>query len=115
PWLTSYALWGLNQAAKRGTPVPADALESATRYLTASIERIAKDPWERASIPFILDVLAERGKPDFGRMSSWFEDRQSLPLFSQAHLLHAMAISKGDRKAIDTMVTELEQALRLDG
>src|SRR5262245_43460311 len=115
PWLTAYALWGLNQASKRGTEIPTEALESATSYLVASMERISRDRWERASIPFMLDVLAERGRPDAGRMSSWFEERKELPLFAQAHLLHAMVIGKGDRKAIDTLATDIETSLRLDG
>src|SRR5205085_2552011 len=76
PWLTAYALWGLDIAAKRGVAVPASALEEATAYLKGSIETIANDPWERASIPFILDVLAARGQPDAGRMSTWFEMRK---------------------------------------
>ncbi len=115
PWLTAYALWGLDLASKRGAAVPENALDAAAHYLTTSIERIAKDPWERASIPFILDVLAERGKPDAGRMSSWFEMRKQLPLFAQAQLLHAMVVGHAGRKDIDTLSTELEASLRLDG
>ena len=115
PWLTAYALWGLHHAKKSGVAVPATILDSATTYLQQRMETLAQDPWERAAIPFILDVLAERGKPDVGRTSTWFEDRKQLPLFAQAHLLHAMAISKHDRGSIDTLATELEQGLRLDG
>ncbi len=115
PWLTAYALWGLGQAADRGVAVPKRALDSAAEYLTDSMERIAKDPWERASIPFILDVLAERGAPDAGRMSTWFEMRKQLPVFAQAQLLHALVIGHGARKDIDALATELEASLRLDG
>jgi uncharacterized protein YfaS (alpha-2-macroglobulin family) len=115
PWLTAYALWGLHHAKKRGVAIPASILDSATEYLQGAMEKLARDPWERAAIPFILDVLAERGQPDHGRMTIWFEDRKTLPLFAQAHLLHAMAISKYDRKSIDTLATEMETALRLDG
>ncbi|MEZ4314294.1 MAG: MG2 domain-containing protein [Polyangiaceae bacterium] len=115
PWFTAYALWGLTHAEKRGVPVPKDAVDGAVRYLQGSIEEVADIPWMRASVPFILDVLAERGKPDVGRMNAWFEDRKTLPLFAQAQLLHALAISKGDAKAISTLSTELESGLRLDG
>jgi hypothetical protein len=115
PWLTAYALWGLDIAAKRGVAVPKDALGSAARYLRDSIESIATDPWARAAIPFILDVLAERGEPDVGRASAWFEFRKQIPIFAQAQLLHAMAVGKGDRKAMDTLASELEASLRLDG
>ncbi len=114
-WLTAYALWGLHQAKKSGAPIPATVLESATSYLKDSIETIAKDPWERAAVPFLLDVLAEVGTPDVARMNLWFEDRKQLPLFARAHLLHAMAISKQDRKAIFALTEEIEQSIRLNG
>jgi uncharacterized protein YfaS (alpha-2-macroglobulin family) len=115
PWLTAYALWGLTFAEKRGAPVPQNALESATSYLQQAMEEISNHPWERASIPFILDVLAERGQPDVARMGTWYDARKQLPLFAQAQLLHAMVLGKADAKAISTLATEIEGSLRLDG
>jgi len=115
PWITAYALWSLNQATKRGTKVPAEALEAATKYLTSSMDVVERHQWDRAAIPFMLDVLAERGQPDAGRMSRWFEARKELPVFAQATLLHAMVIGKADRKSIETLVSDLEAVLRLDG
>lgn len=115
PWVTAYALWGLGFAQKGGVVIPKHALESATSYLQQAMEEIAADPWARASIPFILDVLAEHGQPDVARMGTWYEARKQLPLFAQAQLLHAMVIGKADRKAIDTLASEIESSLRLDG
>lgn len=115
PWVSAYALWGLTFAERRGVAIPKHALESATTYLQKAIEEIANDPWERAAIPFILDVLAERGQPDVARMGTWYEARKQLPLFAQAQLLHAMVLGKADRKATDTLATEIEGSLRLDG
>ncbi|MBK8258805.1 MAG: Ig-like domain-containing protein [Polyangiaceae bacterium] len=114
-WFTAYALWGLTQAEKRGIKVSPNAIQAATDYLGDAIERVANDPWNRASIPFMLDVLAERGHPDLPRMGAWFDSRAQLPLFAKAQLLHAMAVGKADRKSMDILATELETALRLDG
>lgn len=115
PWVTAYALWGLTFAEKRGVVMPPNALKAAADYLKKSMEEIANDPWERAAIPFLLDVLAERGEPDVARMGTWYEARKQLPLFAQAQLLHAMVLGKADRKAIDTLAGEIENNLRLDG
>lgn len=115
PWVTAYALWGLLEAKRYGVAVPADALERATSFLRRSLEEAGEDPLLRATAPFILDVLAASGAPDPGRASRLFEERGKLPLFSKALLAHAMTIGKGDRAAVDQLVSELEGAVRLDG
>jgi uncharacterized protein YfaS (alpha-2-macroglobulin family) len=112
-WATTYALWGLGEANRRDVDVPPTALEDASRAVKRWLEK-PTDEYARATVPFILDVLAENGHPAPGRVSLAFEDRKSLPLFSQAFLLHAMAVGGGDKKSIDTLVNELEGSLRLD-
>ncbi|MCC6557811.1 MAG: hypothetical protein IT372_33100, partial [Polyangiaceae bacterium] len=115
PWVTAYALWGLQEAKRRGVAIPAGALERARKQLRRSLERFDKDPYLEATAPFILDVLAEGGEPDPGYASRVFERRAELPLFSKALLAHAMVIGKGDRPSIEQLVGELESSLRLDG
>lgn len=112
-WATTYALWGLGEAQRHDVEVPQSVLDDASRYVTRWLERV-NDEYGRATAPFILDVLAENGHPDHGRMNRLFEDRKSLPLFGQAFLLHALVTGKGDQKSIDTLVNELEGSLRLD-
>jgi hypothetical protein len=114
PWVTAYALWGLGLAKQSGQAVPDQVIKSATHYLR---ERIAgtHDELLLATGPFILDVLAENGEPDPGRVTFYFEHRSELPLFSQALLLHAMVLSKSDRAGIDKLATEMEGHVRLDG
>lgn len=111
-WATTYALWGLGEAQRHEVAVPQTVLDDASRFVTRWLEKV--DDYGRATAPFILDVLAENGNPDLGRMNRLFEDRKSLPLFAQAFLLHALVAGKGDQKSIDTLVTELEGSLRLD-
>lgn len=114
-WVTAHALWGLNEAQKGGLRVSAHALESAKRFLRGRLEDMHEDPLLFTSAPFILYVLAEMNAPDAAWAAKVFNDRARLPLFSQALLLHAMVLSKNDRKAIDTLSSELEGRLRLDG
>jgi uncharacterized protein YfaS (alpha-2-macroglobulin family) len=113
-WVTTYALWGLSTAKRHGAAVPADTLDGATRYVKRQLERLSS-PLDRAAMPFILDVLAENGAPDPGRVSRVFDDREDLPLFAKALLLHAMVLSKADRASVDALMSELEGHLRLDG
>ncbi|HZF52893.1 MAG TPA: MG2 domain-containing protein [Polyangiaceae bacterium] len=115
PWVTAYALWGLSEAKRRGVPVPARAIESATRFVRANLLEFERDPYALATAPFILYVLAANGTPDPGFVSRMFFDRAKLPLFSQALLLHAMVLSKADPRSIAALMSELEGRLRLDG
>ncbi len=115
PWVTTYALWGLSVAKEHQVSVPDAALASATRYLREALSRLDRGPVGLATIPFILDVLAERGSPDPGRATTVFEQREKLPLFAQAQLLHAMVIGKSDPASVDKLTAEVEGHLRLDG
>src|SRR5262249_10433516 len=108
PWVTAYALWGLDIAKKHDAVVPDGALDSATQYLRNNLEMLDKDPILLATGPFILDVLAERGKADPGRVNKLFDMRDKLPLFAQAELLHAAVISKIDKGSIEKLTTEIE-------
>jgi uncharacterized protein YfaS (alpha-2-macroglobulin family) len=112
PWVTAYALWGLDSASRAGVPVSRDALRSATTYLVSSL---ASEDVRRNVGPFVVYVLAERGEPDPGRVSKLFEERESLPEYGKALLLSAMAIGKSDPESITKLATELESTLRIDG
>jgi uncharacterized protein YfaS (alpha-2-macroglobulin family) len=114
PWVTAYTLWGLSTAKRNNVAVPQPALDAATRYLREALPRMEKDGNLFASAPFILDVLAENGAPDPGRVSTVFEKRDKLPLFSQAMLLHAMVLSKSASAQVDTLAGEIEGHVRLD-
>lgn len=114
-WLTAYALWGLSEAQRHGVPVRATAISSATRYLKKSLQKTLTESITLAERTFIVDVLAENGEPDAGAMNRLFEQRESLPLFAKAQLLHALAISKADAGAIRQLNSDLENSLRLDG
>jgi hypothetical protein len=113
PWLTAYALWGLGHAAERGVAVPKPRiLDSAAEYLHGQPWRsIARDPWERAArSPSSSTCSRSAAQPDTGRMTHLVRGPQApSPLFAQAHLLHALAISQIRlARTIDALATELE-------
>jgi hypothetical protein len=114
PWITAYALWGLTIAKQRGVSVPEQSLKSAVHYLRENLHTVERDQVMLASGPFIVDVLAEAGEPDPGRVTWLYERREKLPLFSQALLLHAAVRSKSDPAAVDKLVAELEGHVRID-
>ncbi len=114
PWLTAYALWGLGVAREHQAAVPDAAVDAATRYLREALPQLAHGEIGLATLPFVLDVLAERGAPDAGRTTVLFEGRADLPLFSQALLLHAMVLGKADAPSIEKLTAEIEGHLRLD-
>lgn len=114
PWVSTYALWVLHQAKARGAAVPARALEQARGYVRRYLEQAREDELWLASAAFVVDVLAEVGAPDTGYMSRLYESRKKMPLFGQALLLHALAVSKQKREMIDELVNEIEGQLRID-
>jgi alpha-2-macroglobulin len=115
PWVTAYALWGLHTAASYKVPVPDHVLEGAATYLRKALPSMLRDDMVLAAAPFLLDVLAEAGSPDPGRVGTLFGMREKLPLFAQAELLHAAILSKNDKSIVDTLGTEIEGHVRLDG
>jgi hypothetical protein len=54
------------------------------------------------------------GSPDAGYQQKLFERRKELPLFAKALLLHAIGVSKGQKKLSDALLPELENALRIE-
>jgi uncharacterized protein YfaS (alpha-2-macroglobulin family) len=115
PWVSTYALWGLGEAKRHGAAVPDSALEQATRYVQTELSDWDRDLMNEVTAAFVVDVLAANGSPDPAWANRLFEDRKKLPLFGEALLLHAMAVSKGDAKAISEMMREIEAHIRLDG
>ncbi|MEO8877181.1 MAG: alpha-2-macroglobulin family protein, partial [Polyangiaceae bacterium] len=59
PWLTAYALWGLDQASKNGFEVPAGVLENARQSVHRDLANVGTYGWSLAEEAFELDVLAE--------------------------------------------------------
>lgn len=115
PWVSAYALWTLDQARRRGEHVPSRAIERGTAYLRRYLADPRPGRLFAPTAAFMLDVLAEMGAPDAGYMSQLYDQRDKLPLFARALLLHAMAISKQKRGMVETLEQSVENQLRISG
>lgn len=121
PWLSAYATWGLSEAALRGVPVDDVQARRARGYLLGLLSRWGDDDDARVAAPFALDVLAGWPAPDVDVASLYavaeqlFRARDRLPVFSRAHLLHAMTRVGAEPGAREALATELAATVHLDG
>jgi hypothetical protein len=67
-----------------------------------------------ATLAFVADVLATIGQPDPGYLNRLFDARAHRPLFTQALLLHAMAVARMPAAELDTLVKEIQPRVRVD-
>ncbi len=114
PWVGAYALFVLSQAKLHGTAVPEGVFERGKDYLRRYLAETAEDEYRLPTLAFVLDVLSDMGSPDAGYQQKLFERRKELPLFAKALLLHAIAVSKGQKQLADALLPELENALRIE-
>jgi len=114
PWVGAYALFVLSQAKLHGTAVPQSVFDRGKDYLRRYLADTAEDHYRLPTIAFVLDVLADMGAPDAGYQQKLFERRKELPLFAKALLLHAIGVSKGQKKLSDALLPELTNALRIE-
>ena len=108
PWLSAYALFGLDLAKRHGHPVPAGAIESAAASLGAP--RGGADAPSGAALTeraFVLDVLAATGRADEAGMKALASQRASVPLFGRALLAHAMVVAGLDGKAARALLDDV--------
>ena len=112
-WVSAYALWVLDEAAKRGARIPKGALERGRAFLR---ERLASE-WETdpASAAFAVDVLAMLGALDLGYAKRLLERGEKLPLFAKGLLLHALAVGKAPAPLRDALERDVSNRLRISG
>jgi uncharacterized protein YfaS (alpha-2-macroglobulin family) len=110
-WVTPYALWVLDETAKRGVKVPKSALDRGRAFLRNSLGRtFDKEP---AAAALALDVLAMQGERDSGYEARLLEKLDGLPTFGRGLLLHALAVGKSERTP--ELLKRVEADLRIIG
>ena len=141
PWLSAYAMLAVETAAKKGYFVPKGARDRGIEYLRQTLDqaRIAEDDREDeeapaepadseeapaqpgqklarayATLAFAADVLASIGQPDPGYLNRLFDARAHRPLFTQALLLHAMALAHMPAGELDALAREIAARVRVD-
>jgi uncharacterized protein YfaS (alpha-2-macroglobulin family) len=113
PWVTAYALWGLDAAKKAGRPVPAQALERAATWLHSQINEASEEGQGLSLSAFVLDVLATVGSPDVGAITRLFETRTTLSLEARALLAHAAITAKMAPSLSTDLMRDFEAHLRI--
>lgn len=113
-WVSAYATWALDQAAASKVVVPAAARDRAHDFLRRALARGDRSLAGLSTQAFVTDVLAAAGIPDAGYMTRLYDQREKLPLFAQAFLLHALAVGKGPKAAIADLRRRIEATLRVE-
>jgi uncharacterized protein YfaS (alpha-2-macroglobulin family) len=114
PWVTAYALWGLDAARKAGRPVPDEAIDRAVEWLRGRMSGLeGASPLDLAGRTMVVDVLATIGKPDPGFTNRLYERRADMPLFARALLAHAVAMAKMDPSQAQELLRDLDQHLHV--
>ncbi|HZU84735.1 MAG TPA: alpha-2-macroglobulin family protein, partial [Polyangiaceae bacterium] len=114
PWVTAYALWGLDVAKKGGRRVPGEATDRATAWLRGELAKITSlDHVALSAAAFAADVLATEGKPDPGFTDRLYERRGDMPVFARALLAHAIATAKMDPRESAELLRDLDAHLRI--
>jgi alpha-2-macroglobulin len=118
PHLTTYAVYGLNEARRAGVAVDQraidDGLAAIKRWASAG-ERVIGSNADSGTMAMAAYLMADLGKPDSGLDARLFEARRGLPRYGQAFLLMALARARADREQIDTLKEEIVKSLEADG
>jgi uncharacterized protein YfaS (alpha-2-macroglobulin family) len=140
PWLSAFAMLALEAAAEKNHFVPKAARDQGIAYLQGVASRARFAPAETpedeetsppapppedsvplteapdrdyADVAFAADVLATVGQAQPGTLNLLFDARRDKPLFTQALLLHAMAVAKLPRPTLDVLTAEVVSRLRV--
>jgi len=141
PWLSAYAMLAVEGAAEKGLFVPKEARDHGVAYLREILDHAVPaedgkseaDATEDADSParegkgtkekrrrayaqmtFVADALATLGQIDPATLNRLFEARAHRPLFTQALLLHAMAIAHMPVSELDTVAGEIVPRVRVE-
>ncbi len=118
PHLTTYALFGLNEARRAGVRVDKKAVERGIKAMRAwanSSKRALSPGGESATVAMAAFVLADQGQADTGLNARLFEARKALPIYGQAFLLRALVAAKADAAQVKTLKQELLASVKVSG
>ena len=90
PFISAYALLGMNAAAEAGFAVDRNVMARAAKYLYGELDSTAEPALQPNTRAFVLYVLAEYGDGDLGRTVALFEKRESLDTYGKAYLVLAL-------------------------
>jgi hypothetical protein len=109
PFVTSYVVWGLGNAAALEYTVPERTLTNAISYLDGQFAA-PKDvaaTWRLNELAFTNFVLTELGEGDPGRASTLYDERERLNLYGRALLAMTLAQQAESAQTTDERVDTL--------
>jgi len=111
PFISAYALLGMNAAAEAGFAVDHKVMARAARYLHGKLDSASETALSPNTRAFVLYVLAEYGDGDLGRTVALFEKRDSLDNYGKAYLIMALHTLEPDiEMGLRTLLSELTSA-----
>ena len=118
PHLTTYAMFGLNEARKAGVRVDPAALGRGVKAMRAfanSSRRTLGPGGESATVAMAAYVLAELGQPDAGLNARLYEARRALPRYGQAFLMRGLKLANAPEEQVQILKAELLSAKQEQG
>lgn len=112
-WVSSYALWVLDEARRRGARVPKKSLDKARAYLRDRLPVLVEE--NPAAAAFAIDVLAMLDELDAGYAKRLLERGEKLPLFAKGLLLHGLAVGRAPAELRDPLARDVSNRLRISG
>jgi len=112
PFISAYALLGMNEAAKAGFAVDSKVMARAASYLQGILDTPpAEHTYHNNTRAFVLYVLAEYGEGDLGRTVALYENRDTLDNYARAYLLMALHILQPQNQTyIKSLLNDLTNA-----
>jgi uncharacterized protein YfaS (alpha-2-macroglobulin family) len=110
PIVSSWVVFGLVKAQQAGFSVEAQVLDAGLSYLRGELisPNVMRNSWQANRQAFLLYVLAEAGRPDVGRTTVLFENREKLSHYGRAYLaLTFHLIDAKERAQIETLLSDL--------
>ncbi len=112
PFVTAYALFGLNQAARAGFTVTPAVMERAANYLQTYLsETPAQETWQVNRRAFILYALADYGNGAVSATTQLYDDRARLDTYARAYLAMTLAIFDKNDPRLKTLLSEINNAV----
>jgi uncharacterized protein YfaS (alpha-2-macroglobulin family) len=113
-FITAYALFGLNQAARAGFTVTQPVMDNAAGYLQTSLDSSSpEETWQLNRRAFILYALADYGRGDISATTQVYEKRARLDTYARAYLAMTLALFDPGDTRIKTLLSDINNAALL--
>lgn len=111
PFITAYALLGLNQMAPAGFTVEESTMKAAAAYLVNALGALpAEETWQLNRRAFILYALADYGQGNVSETTLLYEKRARLDTYARAYLAMTLALFNKNDTRIATLLADINNA-----